>query len=95
LGCLCAPTVFGTSTLPIENASPSRTTQVLFDPVQKAALMDLYASMGGPFWSYSANGWGGQDPCSWFGVFCNAQLKHVMYGVCIVCLSSLTPATYV
>ena len=40
------------------------------DLVERAALIDLYMSTGGPSWTMSSGWMSGSHPCSWYGVGC-------------------------
>ena len=45
---------------------------------QRNALVALYQATNGPYWSNSNNGWGGRDPCSWLGVYCDASFSQIV-----------------
>ncbi len=53
-------------------------TAATLDPAQRAALVDLYNSTRGEYWSISS-GWGSGDPCEagWYGVKCDPSHSEV------------------
>ena len=40
------------------------------DLAERAALADLYVSMGGPYWTVSSGWMSSTHPCTWYGLSC-------------------------
>lgn len=55
------------------SVTPSRVSASAGIPAaERAALMDIYNSMGGSKWVNKKNWGGSTNPCTWFGVLCSA-----------------------